>query len=247
MDKKELIEQGIDGIDLKYIEKAVEPKERKLQPLKLRWVKKGWIRAAAALLLCVLAGGVLTGILLTHRAPKGYASSIDINAGQTTPAETDKLFAETKSAVYHSLEELENAADLILIGKKTADVPSICSSQGKALGTVSNFRIDSVIKDVTGSLEAGSVIKVLEQTYRSGGNIYRVAGCTEMNTEDRYILHLRIVNQSAGISTPLGVNYGVASLGTEYRTTAFTAENNTADSFAQIDRIRAEAREKHMN
>ena len=59
MDKKEIIREAVGEIDLKYIENAVEPQKKEPLRLRLRRMKKGWIAAAAALLVCLVTGGVI--------------------------------------------------------------------------------------------------------------------------------------------------------------------------------------------
>ena len=232
MDKKEIIREAVGEIDLKYIENAVEPYEKKPLRLKLRHVKKGWIAAAAVLFICLVAGGIVTGVTLKNR--------------ETGTTVIDEVIS-TKTVWYDSLEEMEKAANVIVIGKKLNEdhlVYNEADPDHMPLGTVSNFQIDTVLKDPSGVLAAGSVIQVLEQEFYHEAlhKRYHVAGYTAMNTDDRYVLHLTYTDSSRTLYCPAGVNFGVASLGEDFRMVDYSG----GGGYELIDRIREETREKYM-
>ena len=232
MDKKEIIREAVGGIDLKYIENAVEPYEKEPLRLKLRHVKKGWIAAAAVLFISLVAGGIVTGVTLKNR--------------ETGTTVIDEVVS-AKTVWYDSLEEMENAANVIVIGKKLNEDHLMYHQNGSddlPLGTVSNFQIDTVLKDSSGVLAAGSVIQILEQEFYNEALLtrYHVAGYTAMNTDDRYVLHLLYTDSSRTLYYTAGVNFGVVSLGENFRMVNYSGGGGNE----LIDRIREETREKYM-
>lgn len=234
MDKKELIREAVSEIHLRYIENAAAQKEGKPSSLNRRRLRKAWIAAAAAALLCLAAGGIITGVILKERNAKGPV--------------TDSVIS-SKTVWYESLEEMEKAASVIVIGKKLGEdhlLYSQSSPDHMPIGTVSTFQTETILKD-DGTLQPGSVLQILEQDYYDEAlrTRYHVAGYTAMNTSDRYVLHLVFSDPGKTIYVPMGVNFGVASLGEDYRMVDY--QNGESGGNGLIDRIREETREKYLD
>ncbi len=118
------------------------------------------------------------------------------------------VFLSAKAPYFETLSEMEETADVIIVGKKIDEAYLLYHGE-YPFATMSNFRIETVQKDRTGMLKAGDTILVLENefVYEKGKERHHVNGYTAMNTNDRYVLHL---SANKNYYTPLGINYGVA-------------------------------------
>ena len=98
--------------------------------------------------------------------------------------------SEAKLVSYSSLEELEDAAKLIVIGKKTHDLKQLWNDPEVPFGALSSFIIDTVVKDIGGIIHIGDEITVLEHETVSEklGQRIHLADYTAMNNADRYVL-----------------------------------------------------------
>ena len=94
MEKSEIIKNAINEMDLKYIEEPVEPKTENASANKISLLRKPAFLAAAAVLICLLIGGVVTAVILANRPVKAE-----------TPPEDASLYAPTG----HPGKELQRA------------------------------------------------------------------------------------------------------------------------------------------
>ena len=141
---------------------------------------------------------------------------------------------DAKIDLYESVEELENDAACIVIGKKTEEVDSVCKydCDGSWIGgyTLSDFEISEVLKDDSGKLTEGSHITVLEnQVFDEKTNrIYHIADYTAMNTSDEYVLFLSHNKFLDGRKyyTPLAAVFGITSLGDDYTMKSYGLSGN---------------------
>ncbi|MBQ6075581.1 MAG: hypothetical protein IJK86_05425 [Lachnospiraceae bacterium] len=146
---------------------------------------------------------------------------------------------------YESLEEMEQKADLIVTGKKIeGDLYVHKSASGQPHAAYSRFQIKSLLKDATENFKEGDEILVMEPDIpdEEEGVRYHVDDYTAMNRQDEYILFLQY-NESGypKACTILGVNFGVCSLGRDYKMKSYGG-----DTHEEIDRWRENIREKYL-
>ena len=181
MDKKALIEQGIDGIDLKYIENAVRGEGNRTEVLRLSRFQKVWLIAAAVIFLALIGGSIFLG---TDRYRQGQKPELSVSDPR---------------------QAAEDASDVIVIGTNVSPQDSGVTFTN----AVTSYRIVSVLKDTTGTVMPGSVIRVLASGQREAPTD---AGPSDVidtdDTDVSYILHLSLDQTNPDIYTPVLLCYG---------------------------------------
>ena len=183
MDKKELIEQGIDGIDLKYIENAVRGEAKSPEVLRLSRFQKIWLIAAAIIFLVLIGGSIFLG---TDRYRQGQALNPQLS-------------------VLDPWQAAEDVSDVIVIGTRVSPQDSGVTFTN----AVTSFRIVSVLKDTTGTVMSGGIIRVLASGQKETPTD---AGPSDIidtaDTDVSYILHLSLDQTNPDIYTPVLLCYG---------------------------------------
>ena len=153
--------------------------------------------------------------------------------------------ASAKVVTYQSLAEMEEKADLIVIGKKTeGDLYVQKSVSGHSYLAYSRFQLGTILKDKLGGAEKGQEILVLEMDVpdEEEGIRYHVDDYTAMNREDDYILFLTYnPNSYPKYYTIMGVNTGVCCLGDDYKMKSYGT-----DTHEDVDAWREEIRQKYL-
>ena len=173
-------------------------------------------------------------------------------ANVQTPGRID-IGLDAKTDLYTDTTELKEKADVIIRAKKTGQQePVITYSENVAVSgyTLSDFQVLEVIKSDQEDIKTGSTLEILEnEFYDEKNNIeYHVAGYSMMEYDTEYILYLRANTFENGSSyyTPLGVNFGVVSLGEDYEMNNYQNElGENVSSNKEINNIRKAVREKY--
>lgn len=161
------------------------------------------------------------------------------------------LSAKTDS--YNSLEELENASPIIVLGKKINERDSSFIydeyNYPIMMYTLSNFQISQIYKDDTNSLSTGENIPIIEnEAIDNDGTVYHIANYTKMENNNEYILFLHY-SDSDNWYVPTGVNFGKVPLDAAE---ALIYQDNTnrtrlsQDEFELIRNISTQVREKYL-
>ena len=183
MNRKEIIEKGIDGIDLKYIENAVRGEGDGTEVLRLSRFQKVWLIAATVIFLALIGGSIFLGTGLYRQGLK----------------------SAPQFSVSDPRQAAEESSDIIVIGTRVDPQDSGVTFTN----AVTSYRIVSVLKDTTGTVMPGSVIRVLASGQREAPTD---AGPPDIIDTDEdatpYILHLSRNQTYPDIYTPVLLCYG---------------------------------------
>lgn len=127
------------------------------------------------------------------------------------------IIVDAKVDAYYSLNEVEEASDIIVLGHKVSeDEPTIIKSNGKPVVeyTLSEFEIETIEKNNSENMvEAGQVITILENeaTDKDEKITYHIAGYHKMITDNKYLLFLHYADDNNWY-VPTGVTVGKVPL-----------------------------------
>lgn len=169
--------------------------------------------------------GTIAGAVLITLVALGSFFTTD----SEKPFIEEEYFGKGKRDVLVSLEEMENKAALVVVGKKLSkEVPTILTDgvegedgyEGIIGGyTISDFQVKKVVKNTTGKdISKTSVIPVLENaatdTIGDGKKkiIYTNDGYELMKTGKHYILFMDESGSDPGTFIPLSAIFGKAPL-----------------------------------
>ena len=211
-----------------------------------------------------------TGICIATVACVGilciYGGKISKNSN-TLPADKQSGKVENKNAKvvdmdvgvsaktdgYQSVEELEADADLIVRGvkvKQNAPVITYYDEEPISGYTLSDFCVKEVFKDEGENIQENDTISILENEFtdKNTNITYHVAGYSMMDEKNEYILYLtaNTFGNRVAYYTPLAVNYGITSLGDEYKMKKYVSKDgDSVSSNDKINALRRKIREKY--
>ena len=128
--------------------------------------------------------------------------------------EPENVFVSAKTDLYESIEELENASDLIVIGTKVKELESnVVYDENEVYQiayTYSSFQIDEIVSNKV--KESNKEITIFEnQAYDKKYNqILHIEGYTNMLEGNKYILYLELAEE--GYYIPLALTAGKVPL-----------------------------------
>ena len=162
--------------------------------------------------------------------------------------EVEDVFVSAKTDSYESVEELENASDLIVIGTKVKELESDViydeNDVYQIAYTYSSFQIDEIISNKVN--ESRKEITIFEnQAYDKKYNqILHIAGYTNMLKGNKYILYLRLADE--GYYIPLAVIFGKVPLtNSEINGTKLKMKN--AEDNEIVEKLHKEIQKKYEN
>lgn len=168
----------------------------------------------------------------------------------STSSKYEDIFIDAKTDSYQTIEELEKASDLIVIGTKIKELESnvLYDENGvyQVAYTYSSFNIDEIIKNDVNELN--KEIKIFEnQAYDKKTNkTLHIAGYTNMIEGNKYILYLSLSDGNYYI--PLAVTIGKVPLSkSEINVDKLKMKNNDEVSIGIVDKLHKEIQNKYAN
>ncbi|MBF1294761.1 MAG: hypothetical protein HXM96_01460 [Parvimonas sp.] len=159
------------------------------------------------------------------------------------------IIVEAKIDSYRNLNDVEKESEIIVLGKKVKQNPSIIQKdKGNVNGfyTISKFKIQEVIK---GDFKAGDIIDIFESAGidEETGKIYHILNYELMETNTEYLLFLRRSETDSWYMIS-GLKYGKISLSGKKGELRLKLEkaNEYLEEFETEDRIRNEAIKKYI-
>lgn len=159
------------------------------------------------------------------------------------------IIVEAKIDSYRNLNDVEKESEIIVLGKKVKQNPSIIQKdKGNVNGfyTISKFKIQEVIK---GDFKAGDIIDIFESAGidEETGKIYHILNYELMETNTEYLLFLRRSETDSWYMIS-GLKYGKISLSGKKGELRLELEkaNEYLEEFETEDRIRDEAIKKYI-
>ena len=163
------------------------------------------------------------------------------------------MVVDAKGVSFESLEEMENAADaVLLVTRAKEEVPVIKYLDGERVYsayTFSKSTIDKVLVDKTGTLNPGDSVRILEnEAYDKKTNVvYHVGGYNMMKEGKKYLLfvsrHLDTDGQTYYVAD--GVQFGTISLEEDGRTSPPSGNGEKVDN-SVYEGIWQEAKSKYL-
>ena len=189
---------------------------------------------------------VLSFILLTSCSKeKNKSTENNIRKNQYG----NHIIVEAKIDSYRNLNDVEKESEIIVLGKKVKQNPSIIQKdKGNVNGfyTISKFKIKEVIK---GDFKAGDIIDIFESAGIDveTGKIYHILNYELMETNTEYLLFLRRSETDSWYMIS-GLKYGKISLSEKKGELRLELEkaNEYLEEFETEDRIRNEAIKKYI-
>ena len=189
---------------------------------------------------------VLSFILLTSCSKeKNKSTENNIRKNQYG----NHIIVEAKIDSYRNLNDVEKESEIIVLGKKVKQNPSIIQKdKGNVNGfyTISKFKIQEVIK---GDFKAGDIIDIFESAGidEETGKIYHILNYELMETNTEYLLFLRRSETDSWYMIS-GLKYGKISLSGKKGELRLKLEkaNEYLEEFETEDRIRNEAIKKYI-
>mgnify|MGYP006066895443 FL=1 len=164
----------------------------------------------------------------------------------TNSKEPEDVFVSAKTDSYESVEELENASDLIVIGTKVKELESdVVYDENEVYQiayTYSSFQIDEIVSNKV--KESNKEITIFEnQAYDKKYNrILHIAGYTNMLEGNKYILYLELADE--GYYIPLAVTIGKVPLtNSEINGTKLKMKNARDDEI--VEKLHKEIQRKY--
>ncbi|WP_455684924.1 hypothetical protein [Thomasclavelia sp.] len=191
---------------------------------------------------------ILLGVLALMILLPLLGCSNDGGKSVTYSKEPEDVFVSAKTDSYQSIEELENASDLIVIGAKVNELKSdvVYDKNGvyQIAYTYSSFRIDEIVSNKVE--ESKKEITIFEnQAYDKKYNeILHIAGYTNMVEGNKYILYLRLADE--GYYIPLAVTIGKVPLtNSEINGNKLKMKNSDNESDEIIEKLHKEIQKKY--
>lgn len=189
---------------------------------------------------------VLSFILLTSCSKeKNKSTESNIRKNQYG----NHIIVEAKIDSYRNLNDVEKESEIIVLGKKVKQNPSIIQKdKGNVNGfyTISKFKIKEVIK---GDFKAGDIIDIFESAGidEETGKIYHILNYELMETNTEYLLFLRRSETDSWYMIS-GLKYGKISLSGKKGELRLELEkaNEYLEEFETEDRIRNDAIKKYI-
>ena len=189
---------------------------------------------------------VLSFILLTSCSKeKNKSTENNIRKNQYG----NHIIVEAKIDSYRNLNDVEKESEIIVLGKKVKQNPSIIQKdKGNVNGfyTISKFKIKEVIM---GDFKAGDIIDIFESAGidEETGKIYHILNYELMETNTEYLLFLRRSETDSWYMIS-GLKYGKISLSEKKGELRLELEkaNEYLEEFETEDRIRNEAIKKYI-
>lgn len=160
--------------------------------------------------------------------------------------EPEDVFVSAKTDLYESIEELENASDLIVIGTKVKELESnVVYDENEVYQiayTYSSFQIDEIVSNKV--KESNKEITIFEnQAYDKKYNqILHIAGYTNMLEGNKYILYLELADE--GYYIPLALTAGKVLLtNSEINDTKLKMKNGRDDEI--VEKLHKEIQRKY--
>lgn len=158
-----------------------------------------------------------------------------------------------KTDSYQSVEELEVHANLIVRGvkvKQNDPVITYYDEEPTSGYTLSDFCVKEILKDEEENIQVNDTISILENEFtdEKTNTTYHVAGYSMMDEENEYVLYLSANTFENGVVyyTPLAVNYGITSLGNDYKMEKYiTKEGDTVSCNDEINTLRRKIRKQY--
>lgn len=164
--------------------------------------------------------------------------------------EPEDVYVSAKTDSFESIEELENASDLIVIGTKIKELESdvVYDENGvyQIAYTFSSFQIDEIISNKVE--ESKKEIKIFEnQAYdKTSNKILHIAGYTNMLDGNKYILYLRLADE--GYYIPRAITIGKIPLtNSEINGTKVKMSNTDNEGNKTIENLHKEIQKKYEN
>ena len=160
--------------------------------------------------------------------------------------EPENVFVSAKTDLYESIEELENASDLIVIGTKVKELESnVVYDENEVYQiayTYSSFQIDEIVSNKV--KESNKEITIFEnQAYDKKYNqILHIEGYTNMLEGNKYILYLELAEE--GYYIPLALTAGKVPLtNSEINGTKLKMKNARDDGI--VEKLHKEIQRKY--
>ena len=190
----------------------------------------------------------ILGVLALMISMPLFGCSNNGKANTANSSEIEDVFVDAKTDLYESIEELESASDLIVIGTKLKELKSdvVYDKNGvyQIAYTYSSFQIDEIESNKVE--EAKKEITIFEnQAYDKKNNeILHIAGYTNMIAGNKYILYLRMAKE--GYYIPLAVTIGKVPLtNSEIKGTKVKMKNSDNESNEIIENLHKEIQKKY--
>lgn len=191
------------------------------------------------MLTFVLAIAVIGGLVINHN----FKNNKEI------------VFIHAKTDDYNSLEELEGASKIIVIGKKLDETEvkihysQIDSNVVLAGCTVSNFEITKVIKNENANTKIynENIISVAENSFydNSTNKLYTIDGYKNMEKESEYILFIK--DEIDDLFVIRGVNIGKVDVNKTLNESNYRMSSYGTDRLDEMDIIQEAARDKYLD
>ena len=166
----------------------------------------------------------------------------------TNSKEPEDVFVSAKTDSYESVEELENASDLIVIGTKVKELESdVVYDENEVYQiayTYSSFQIDEIVSNKV--KESNKEITIFEnQAYDKKYNrILHIAGYTNMLEGNKYILYIELADE--GYYITIAVTIGKVPLtNSEINGTKLKMKNAEDDEI--VEKLHKEIQKKYEN
>ncbi len=160
---------------------------------------------------------------------------------------------EAKTVYFATLEEMDEYATVIVKATRLEGEKAVLAKQDGYITSgysYSTVKITEIYKDISGQLQAGDEITLLEnEVYDEEENIvYHIAGYNMMVPEEEYLLFLtKNTANGSDYYVSAGVNYGTVSLGEDGRTIQRKdSRGNAVSEFSAYTEIWEAAKEKYI-
>lgn len=165
------------------------------------------------------------------------------------------VFVNAKTDGYSTLDELEEASKIIVIGKKLDETDvkiqhsKIDSSVVLAGCTVSNFEITKVIKNENANMKVANdkVISVAENSFydNNTNKLYTIDGYKNMEKNKEYILFIK--DEIDDLFVIRGVNVGKVDVNKTLKESNYSTKSYSTYEINEMDMIQDAARDKFLD
>jgi len=165
------------------------------------------------------------------------------------------VYINAKTDVYDTLDELEGASKIIVIGKKLDETDvrihysQIDSSVVLAGCTVSDFMITKVIKNENANTKVANekIISVAENSFYSNNTnkLYTIDGYKNMENGKEYILFIK--DEIDGLFVIRGVNIGKVDVNKTLVESNYSMKSYSTYEINKMDKIQDAAKDKYLD